>query len=50
MNLKKIINKENLLNQKKPSTVKIAQKNALIKVFKKNKIPFIHLGDKNKRL
>ena len=40
MNLKKIINKENLLNQKKPSTVKIAQKNALIKVFKKNKIPF----------
>ena len=40
MNLKKIINGNNFLNQKKPSTVKIAQKNALIKVFKINKIPF----------
>ena len=40
LNLKKIINRNNFLNQKKSSTVKIAQKNALIKAFKKNKIPF----------
>jgi glucose-6-phosphate isomerase len=40
MNLEKIISRNNFLNQKKPSTVKTAQKNALIKAFKKNKIPF----------
>ena len=38
--IKKGVNIDKFLNKKKISTVKIAQKNALINVFKKNKIPF----------
>ncbi|MDC1092912.1 glucose-6-phosphate isomerase [Pelagibacteraceae bacterium] len=38
--IKKGVNIDKFLNKKKISTVKIAQKNALINAFKKNKIPF----------
>ena len=40
INIQKTINKNNFLNKKNLSTVKIAQRNALINAFKKNKIPF----------
>ena len=40
MNIKKTTNINNLLNRKSLSDVKIAQKNALIKSFKKNNVPF----------
>ena len=40
INLKKITNSNSYLNNKALSTIKNAQKDALIKAFKKNKIPF----------
>ncbi len=40
INLNKNISKDSLLNKKNLSTIKNAQKNALIKAFKKKKIPF----------
>jgi glucose-6-phosphate isomerase len=40
INLKKITNTNKCLNNKTLSTIKEAQKNALIKTFKKNNIPF----------
>jgi glucose-6-phosphate isomerase len=40
VNLKKNTNTNHFLNNKSLNTVKFAQKNALIKAFKKNKIPF----------
>ena len=40
MNIKKKLNINNFLNKKNLSKVKYAQKNALIKAFKKNNIPF----------
>jgi glucose-6-phosphate isomerase len=38
--IKKILSKNNFLNKKNLSDIKVAQKNALIETFKKNKIPF----------
>ena len=40
INTKKILRKNNFLNKKNLSVIKTAQKNALIEIFKKNKIPF----------
>jgi glucose-6-phosphate isomerase len=40
INIKKKLNMNNFLNKKNLSTVKLAQKNALIGAFKKNNIPF----------
>ena len=40
VNIKENIYKNNFLNKKKLSSIKSAQKNALIKALKKNKIPF----------
>ena len=40
INIRGIINNKNFLDKKNLSTVKIAQKNALIETFKKNEIPF----------
>ena len=40
INLKKINNNQNFLNRKTIGSIKIAQKNALIKALKKNRIPF----------
>ena len=44
INLKKILPKAYYLNKKRLSTIKDAQKNALIKSLKKNKIPFREFG------
>ena len=40
INMKKISKDNNFLNKKSLNTIKIAQKNALVKTLKKNKIPF----------
>ena len=40
INLKKINKNQNFLNRKTIGSIKIAQKNALIKALKKNRIPF----------
>ena len=48
INFKKILPKANYLNKKKLSTIKNAQKNALIKALKKNNIPFREFKIKSK--
>jgi glucose-6-phosphate isomerase len=47
INIRGIINNKNFLDKKNLSTVKIAQKNALIETFKKNEIPFREFKIKN---
>ena len=47
INIKGITNNKNFLDKKNLSTVKIAQKNALIETFKKNEIPFREFKIKN---
>ena len=47
INTKGIMNNKNFLDKKNLSVVKIAQKNSLIKAFKKNQIPFREFKIKN---
>jgi glucose-6-phosphate isomerase len=47
INTKGIMNNKNFLDKKNLSVVKIAQKNSLIKAFKKNQIPFREFKVKN---